>query len=81
MKQLNYVLAQQEPAHDEVWAGADKVFGIRLVSLIQRHRNWCFHRLFPFPLEVFPPRGELTETTNIIQHHVKSLVVCWRKLR
>ena len=81
MKQLNYVLAQQEPAHDEVWAGADEILGIWSVSLVQRHRNWRFHRPFPFPLEVLSPRGELAETTDIIQYHVELSVICRRELR
>ena len=74
------MLAQQEPADDEMRAGADESFDVWSVFFIQWHRNQRFHGNHPGSLEVLPPCREFAESANIIQHHVELSVVCRREL-
>lgn len=74
------MLAQQESAHDELRAGANETFDVRAVLFIHRHRNLRFHCFYPFKFEIFPPLRELAEPANVIQHHLKFLVICRREL-
>ena len=74
------MLAQQEPAHNEMRASAHKSFDIGSIPFVQRYRNWLLHRFFPLSFEVFPPCRELAETANVIQHHIQLPVICRREL-
>ena len=73
------MLAQQEPADDEMRAGANESFDVWSVFFVQRHRNQCFHGYFPGSFEVFPPCREFAESAGVIQHDVKLSVVRRRK--
>ena len=78
-KLLNKVFAQQESAHDELWAGAYKVFDVQAVPFVHWHCNLSSHCFYPFSLQVFPPLWELMKAANVIQHDLEFLVICQRK--
>ena len=81
MELLDQMLAYQEPAHDELRAGADESSNVWLVSLVQWYCYWCSHRFLPRSFEILPPLREFTKAANLVQHDLKLSVIRRRELR
>ncbi len=81
LKLLNQVLAQEESTDDELWAGTNKSIDIQFVFLIQWHRYQCPHCFNPFRFEVFPPLGEFTKASDVIQDDIEFSVISWCQFR
>jgi hypothetical protein len=70
------VFAEQESADHELWACADKSFGIGSIFFIEWHGYWCVQCPFPFRFEVFPPDRQFTISADVIQDHIEFAVIC-----